>query len=184
MNISYRAHFVFPLNARPPLTALQGGVKLTPSLFTSNKIYCPLIPRAGLCVRSSLGLFVVLEWIIKLACCLCVPISPSMMNWRRQRRATGSSRRSISTSQPASRWWPRCTRLSCLFTCPKCGMIFDLSSTPPSGPSPCMTWRCRTMPTTVRSTSWRCRSRLSMKTQRWWDTKDLLCLIKYSFNDN
>ncbi len=119
MNISYRAHFVFPLNARPPLTALQGSVKLTPSLFTSNKIYRPLIPRAGLCVRSSSGLFVVLEWIIKLACCLCVPISPSMTNWRRQRRATGSSRRSISTSQPASRWWPRCTRLSCPLHLPK-----------------------------------------------------------------
>ncbi len=179
MNISYRAHFVFPSTLDPRLQ-LSRGVKLTPSLFTSNKIYRPLIPRAGLCVRSSSGLFVVLEWIIKLACCLCVPISPSMTNWRRQRRATGSSRRSISTSQPASRWCPgaRGCRVSSLaqsvgwYSTSVLRHLLVPHHVRPGGAAQCLRPRGQQAEDADQGYRWKHRDGETLKT---------FCLIKYSY---
>lgn len=95
------------------------------------------------------------------------------MSWRKQRKATSSSRKITSTWQLVSRWWSLCTSLWCLSTQPESGTISALSSTPPSGPSPCTTWQFHMRPTSGRLTSSRPRSGKSRRTRRWWETIDI-----------
>lgn len=99
--------------------------------------------------------------------------SQSTMSWRKQRKATSSSRKITSTWQPVSRWWSLFTSLWCPSTHPESGTTSALSSTPPSGPSQCTTWQFHTRPTNERWTSSRPRSERSRRTWRWWEPVDI-----------
>lgn len=103
----------------------------------------------------------------------CFTCSQSTMSWRKQRKATSSSRKITSMWQPVSRWWSLCTSLWCPSIQPESGTTSALSSTPPSGHSPCTTWQFHMQPMNGRLTSSRPRSRKSRRTQRWWETVDV-----------
>lgn len=106
------------------------------------------------------------------------------MSWRKQRRATSSSRKITSTWQPVSRWWSLCTSLWCPSTQPESGTTSALSSTPPSGPSPCTTWQFHMQLTSGRLTSSRPRSGRSRRMRRWWENGDIRSHLLHAWWEN